>query len=342
MNPMMFSRLRAAALVGLLTCFTVGCGADDGTDDSNAGTTTDGGVSSDGSASDGTVEDAGGQDAGGQDAGSTDTEGASGDDAASDDAAQTTGDAGTTDGGSVDAGAPAKRPFTAHKIAIAGVWESSFGGNEIIDDTAWATPYGAAKIVKTDNTKRVVFTQNAKDDKYNPSKFNKVVWTAPSKETKDGFEVTTIYQCTVAFGLDSLALAEQNTQTADDSDPAKSGCGKFPWTKLSALETAGEWQTNFKTSETINRQAWGFAWVRGFENGKNVAYTQNPADAKYSPNKWNKLVWTTPKGGKWHYCTVDFGLDSLKAAQESKKTADSSDPAKSGCGGFSWTEMSAK
>ncbi len=323
------------------------CSSDDGSSDTpdtaTDGSASDGaGGSTDASASDAGDHDAGPTDAGDDDAGPTDaaTTDAGSADAATGDAGTT--DAGTTDAGTTDAGPAPKRPFVAHKLAIAGVWESAFGGNETLSDTAWATPYGVASVAKFDNDKRWVITQNSKDDKFNPNTFSKVVWTAPKTETKDGFALSSIYVCTVDFGLATADLAEATTKTADDSDPAKSGCGSFGWTQLSAVEVAGTWKTNFGSEEQINRQAWGFAWLRAFTNGKNVAYTQNPEDAKYGPSTFNKLTWTTTKDGKWFYCTVDFGLKSLADAQKSTKEADATDPAKSGCGGFSWTEMSAK
>ncbi|HAN30728.1 MAG TPA: hypothetical protein DCQ06_03955 [Myxococcales bacterium] len=147
------------------------------------------------------------------------------------------------------------------------------------------------------------------------------------------------YVCTVAYGLDSLELAEGSTQTADDSDPAKSGCGGFGWTGLSTIETEGTWKTNFGGVEIINRQAWSKSWLRGFVNKDRVAFTQNPEDAEYAPGRFNRLQWTANSAGKWYYCTTDFDLESLQAAKDSTKTADDSDPAKSGCGGFAWTEM---
>lgn len=136
-------------------------------------------------------------------------------------------------------------------------------------------------------------------------------------------------------------MAEETTKTADDTDPNKSGCGNFGWTKLSGIETVGDWKTNFSTDEKITRHAWSFAWLRGFENGKNVAYTQNAPDAKFNPSEFSKLVWTETKDGKWWYCTVEFGLKTLDDAKKSTKTADDSDPAKTGCGNFSWTQMMA-
>lgn len=311
--------------LGSLVVSLCACGADGGESGSPAVDLGDVG-STDGAAADGLASDAGNADAAGQDTAGSDTSGV---------------DTSGSDTSGADAQTPLARPFVAHKLEIAGLWESAFGGNERFSDTAYTTAFGASTVIKFDNTKRWLITQNAADSKNNPSKFNKIVWIAPKATDLGGFNVSTTYYCWVAFAQDTAALAEASTQTADGSDPEKTGCGGFSWTKLTSLATVGEWQTPFGT-ETINRQAWGFSWLRAFENAKNTAYTQNPTDAKYGPDTYNKVVWTAPKDGKWFGCIVDFGQATLDAAKKSTKTADSSDPAKSGCGGFAWTEMTVK
>ena len=311
----------------------------------------------DGGAADGSAADGGGVDAGtSSDAGSSTDAGASNDASSSSDAGEGTdagktssdtsamgGDAGSAGAGSAgaDAGSTGpKLPWKDHKLAIAGVWESNFGGNEAIDDAQWVTGFGAGKVVKFDNAKKYLITQNSKDDKYNPSKFNKIVWhNGPG--SKDFWQPKTLWYCWVAFGKETADLAEASTATADSSTPDKSGCGKSSWTRLTSIETVGNWKTPFG-SETINEQAWGFGWLRLFENKKNWAITQNPADAKYGPSTYNKVVWTEAKDGKWFHCTVDFGLKTLKEAKASAKTADDKDPAKGGCGKFPWTQMTKK
>jgi hypothetical protein len=238
----------------------------------------------------------------------------------------------------VDAGPAPKRPQSTDKIAIAGVWESAFGGNETILDNVWQS-FGSDAVVKFDNAKRFAITQTNKDSKHNPNKFNKIVWTAPKTAASGDWQTKTIYYCIVDFGQDSLKLAEETTKTVDDSNPDKAGCGDFGLTKLSSIETIGDWKTNFSTDELITGSTWSFAWLRAFENGENWAITQNPSDAQYGPGTFNKIVWTEPKAGKWWYCTVDFGLETLDAAKKSSQTADDKDPAKSGCGNYPWTQM---
>lgn len=104
-------------------------------------------------------------------------------------------------------------------LELVGTWTSSFGV-EVIDATQW----NGNAIAAFDNDKNTAYTQAPKDDKYNPSKFSKMVWT----EIKD----SSFYYCTVDYGKDSLALAQASTLTTDATDPDKKGCGGFSWTKL--------------------------------------------------------------------------------------------------------------
>ena len=112
----------------------------------------------------------------------------------------------------------------ADPIAIAGTWKNNFGGNDVISSRSWASMGSTMAMSLFDNAKRWAITQNPADDQYNPSKFNRIVWTAPSGGN--------FYYCMVDYGLDSVALAQATTKTADDSAPDKSGCGGFSWTKL--------------------------------------------------------------------------------------------------------------
>lgn len=119
------------------------------------------------------------------------------------------------------AGFPWAKLTRTDPIDIAGTWTNGFGEKENISSRTW----NAMMVSLFDNQKRWAITQNPPDDPYNPSKYSKLVWTAPSAS---GF-----YYCTVEFGQDTLALAQDTTKTADDSKPDKGGCAGFSWTKVS-------------------------------------------------------------------------------------------------------------
>ena len=59
----------------------------------------------------------------------------------------------------------------------------------------------------------------------------------------------------------------------------------------------------------------------------------------FSPDKFNKLVWTDLMNGETWYCTVDFGKDTADEAENTTNIADANDLDGMGCGGFSWTKL---
>lgn len=117
---------------------------------------------------------------------------------------------------------------TPKHIEVAGSWENvAFSEEDVVDDASWSQTYMAGTedalatdyaITKFDNATNTAILED-------PSgKFNRWQWTDVSSDA--------FYYCTVAFGLDSAEDAENSGETADDSDPETSGCGTFPWTKL--------------------------------------------------------------------------------------------------------------
>jgi hypothetical protein len=125
-------------------------------------------------------------------------------------------------GGNKDAGGGGND----ESIEIAGDWDNQFKMEEVISDTMWAQ----FKMISFDNKTNTAITQNAKDDKYNPGKFNKTLWTEP---TDDGFAY-----CMFAFGKETAADAQKAKNTADQHDLDK-GCGGFEWTKLTPHKEGG-------------------------------------------------------------------------------------------------------
>ena len=217
----------------------------------------------------------------------------------------------------------------ATTIEIGGIWFSNYGTTATISKAKW----DSQTVVEFDNEANHAITQNASNDAWFPNKFSRQVWTAISGEQ--------YYHCTVDFGLDTAMAAKTTTKTADASDPENGGCGMFPWTRYGRpIEIAGSWKSNFGTEEVITHAKWGTAAIAKYDNDKNVAITQSAPDDMWTPNKFNRLVWTNPLGNDFYYCTADYGLDSLAAAETSTQTADSSDPENSGCGNFPWTKLS--
>jgi hypothetical protein len=113
-------------------------------------------------------------------------------------------------------------------IEIEGTWTSNFGATEIIGGDVWASESPSftseARIEEYSNATNEAVTQNPEDDAFNPSLYNRIVWT----EIDGG----SFYYCTTDFGLESAATAAALNTPVDASNPEEEGCGDFAWTKL--------------------------------------------------------------------------------------------------------------
>ena len=210
---------------------------------------------------------------------------------------------------------------------LIGEWASAWAEESITEDR-----WGAARIVTYDNDANVAIIQMPDDDEYNPSQFSKLVWTDIVEDT--------FHYCTVAYGQETEAAAQQAEDIADSTDLDGAGCGGFPWSALKpALEIRGSWASEWG-SESISSHMWQTAAVVEYDNEANVALTQMPPDDEYNPNQFSKLVWTEVEAGAFYYCTVAYGQETLEDARGAEDTADRDDLDGAGCGGFPWTELS--
>jgi hypothetical protein len=158
------------------------------------------------------------------------------------------------------------------ELEIIGMWESSFGGVQRIREESW----DEATVVSYDNNENFAITQNSADAPYNPSKFNKIVWTE--------VEGDAFYVCTIDYGKGTAEEAANTTNEADSSDPANSGCNMFSWTRLFlAVEIYGQWADNYGGTNDIITAMWGSQSIVSFNNEGNYAITLTPEDAEWSP-----------------------------------------------------------
>lgn len=151
----------------------------------------------------------------------------------------------------------------------------------------------------------------------------------------------------IAPGLDGSSVVDANGDAADSVD-VDEDAGIYDDAGIDegtiepkSLEIEGTWQSSYGT-ESIASDLWGDRSVVSYDNAANYAITQNPADAMYGPSKFNKVAWTEIQDGGFYYCWVDFSRDTAEEARDTTNTADASDPANGGCGGFSWTRLDAQ
>lgn len=128
------------------------------------------------------------------------------------------GDDPRTSGGGGGGGNPPE------EFALIGSWTSNFGNMEVITSTSWNNGFSTDKVLEFKNDIMTVYTQTSSGAQFNPDRFNKIEWS--------GLTDNSFYYCIVDFGLATLAEAKTSTQTGDTFDPDNSGCGSFPWTKL--------------------------------------------------------------------------------------------------------------
>ncbi len=231
------------------------------------------------------------------------------------------------DGGMEDGGMPSE-------LEVAGTWISNFGTVRELTSDSW----GQQTIVEFSNEQDYAITRTMGES---GETYSKLVWTQAPEPP--------FYYCTVDFGLESAEAARNTDKTADASNPSEGGCGMFAWTKMrKPIEITGRYDDQFDntpvfeiTPKVWNTQGIG-ASIVDWSNEDNWAITQNPEDAEFSPEKYNRIVWIEPEeSGLTYYCTVDFGLDTEEAARNSMKTADPSNPEMGGCGSMDspWTRL---
>jgi len=107
------------------------------------------------------------------------------------------------------------------------------------------------------------------------------------------------------------------------------------------IEIQGTYNSSFGGMETITSTVWNGTPITSYDNDTNFAITQNPANSMFGASLFNKIVWTEKAGNSFYYCFVDFGQPTALAAETSTQTANASMPDTTGCGGFSWTKLTA-
>ena len=109
------------------------------------------------------------------------------------------------------------------------------------------------------------------------------------------------------------------------------------------LEISGSWTEDYGNTTISNDQflaPLGLSNIVEYNNSNNTFYFQMSEDDLYSPNKFGRVVWTEIEDDSFYYCTIVYGKDTLAEAKADMTTADETDPASGGCGGFPWSQAS--
>jgi len=108
------------------------------------------------------------------------------------------------------------------------------------------------------------------------------------------------------------------------------------------LEIVGNWTDNYGGSHVITNASWDYnttgytqqSVIVEYHNASNTLYSQDQSNNLYS-----RVVWTQIANNQFYSCTIVYYKATLEEAKNDPATADATDPATGGCGGFSWSLM---
>lgn len=110
-------------------------------------------------------------------------------------------------------------------ISIRGDYLSNFGTLETITATIWSQSGPPMRLIDWDELQQWVVTRNDASAMFFPSLFNRIEFTTPSS-------TGSFFYCFTDFGVATATGAIGSSNRADRANPAASGCGMFPWTRL--------------------------------------------------------------------------------------------------------------
>ena len=84
-----------------------------------------------------------------------------------------------------------------------------------------------------------------------------------------------------------FALAAAISACGDDHDHDHEGHNH---NQEATFPLIGTWTSNFGSTEVITSTSWNGSRLVEFDADAFVAYTQNPADASFGPNEFNKII----------------------------------------------------
>ena len=110
------------------------------------------------------------------------------------------------------------------------------------------------------------------------------------------------------------------------------------------IEIAGSWADGWGGTQEISSETWtsgdAVFHISQFDNDADYAIAQNDAANEWNPDLWSRFDWTWHTDGVLYYCQTAYAAASETDALATA-AADASDPTTTGCGGFSWTSMTA-
>lgn len=217
---------------------------------------------------------------------------------------------------------------------LQGVYADSFSRELVLTPTRWAD----FSIVEYDNWANLVIFETTLANESNAI-YGRIIWTEPARA--GGF-----FYCFEVSRADSLDVARNARASADASDPARAGCGDFPWAQAwPAVDIRGRYRASTGDLHAVTATIWrrGESELLGlaaWENERSYLVAQNASNSDVEPNRYRLVEWEPAEvEGEWYYCDVQTGFRTAQAAYTSTVSADRTDPASGGCRGRPWVRL---
>jgi hypothetical protein len=219
-------------------------------------------------------------------------------------------------------------------LSISDGWDDAWGGGHVIDAFGWHSEGADYAIYAADDAAGWLVAKNGAGNDWNPGLWSRFDWT---------WNADALYYCQTGYA--EATEADALAKAAADSGNLSAGCGGFSWTELRAmLSINGEWADGWGGTHDIN----AFAWTSGSSryditqahDEESWLVAQNADTNDWSPSLWSRFDWTWDGAGQLWFCQTAYAA-ATEADAVSTPAADPSDPANSGCGGFSWSSMDA-
>ncbi len=226
-------------------------------------------------------------------------------------------------------------------LPVTGDHIDEFRSMHEISRTTWinGSVFGSSdyRVLKFDGESEFLVARNGNGNAFNPGKYSRFDWT-----TSNG----ALHYCQVAFAEDTAAAAEA-VNPPDNRDPINGGCGAFPWTRLfsESIEVKGVYLDNFGGSHAVTQTLWDqsnatFTFIFHIieaDNTLDYLLAENDAANSFNPSLFSRFNWTTFNGSLF-YCQSVFNAASPDDARAAP-FPDPANPPVTGCGGFSWTNL---
>ena len=232
----------------------------------------------------------------------------------------------TDDSTPVDDSAP------SDPLEIQGRWLDDYGTAHDIRQEAWQMGESRFNISGWDNSADYLVAQNDGINAYFPGLWSRFYWTMSG---------STLYYCQIAY--DAADEATAAAANGADSTNLTSGCNGFAWSRLRPqLEIRGNWVDDWGGSHNISEDLWdmgGSAFhISNYDNFNHYAIAQNDSANAWYPDYWSRFDWTW-SGSSYYFCQTAYNA-ATEADALATAAANSADLA-TGCGGFSWSKLSA-